>query len=59
MLAYSSIAQAGYITMAFVIVSYTHVDSVVNLAMGGTWQVHVFITPKEGKKIRAKTSLNI
>jgi len=35
MLAYSSIAQAGYITMAFVIVSYTHVDSVVNLAMGG------------------------
>jgi len=31
----------------------------VNLSMGGTWQVHIFITPKEGKKIRAKTSLNI
>ena len=31
----------------------------VNLAMGGTWQVHIFITPKEGKKIRVKTSLNI
>jgi NADH-quinone oxidoreductase subunit N len=35
MLAYSSIAQAGYIAMALVVVSYTHVDSVVNLAMGG------------------------
>ena len=31
----------------------------VNIAMGGTWQVHVFITPKEGKKVRVKTSLNI
>ena len=31
----------------------------VNLAMGGTWQVHIFITPKNGKKIRAKTSINI
>jgi len=31
----------------------------VNLSMGGTWQMHIFITPKEGKKIRAKTSLNI
>ena len=31
----------------------------VNLAMSGTWQVHIFITPKEGKKIRVKTSLNI
>lgn len=31
----------------------------VNLAMGGTWQVHIFITPKTGKKIRAKTSINI
>ena len=35
MLAYSSIAQAGYIAMAFVVVSHTNVDSVVNLAMGG------------------------
>ncbi|NOQ30301.1 MAG: hypothetical protein GQ570_04165 [Helicobacteraceae bacterium] len=31
----------------------------VNLSMGGTWQVHIFITPKNGKKIRAKTSINI
>ncbi|WP_324171634.1 FixH family protein [Sulfurimonas sp.] len=31
----------------------------VNLAMSGTWQVHIFITPKTGKKIRAKTSINI
>jgi len=31
----------------------------VNLAMGGTWQLHIFITPKTGKKTRVKTSLNI
>lgn len=31
----------------------------VNLSMGGTWQVHIFITPKSGKKVRAKTSINI
>ncbi|EDZ63044.1 hypothetical protein SMGD1_1104 [Sulfurimonas gotlandica GD1] len=31
----------------------------VNLSMGGTWQVHIFITPKTGKKVRAKASLNI
>ncbi len=31
----------------------------INLSMGGTWQVHIFIAPKNGKKIRAKTSLNI
>lgn len=30
----------------------------INFCMGGTWQTHIFITPKEGKKIRAKTSLN-
>ena len=30
-----------------------------NLAMNGTWQVHIFITPKEGRKVRVKTSLNI
>ncbi len=34
-------------------------EAKVNLAMGGTWQVHIFITPKNGKKIRAKTSINI
>ena len=31
----------------------------INLAMGGTWQLHIFITPKEGRKIRVKSSLNI
>jgi len=30
----------------------------VNLAMGGTWQLHIFITPTEGKKSRVKSSLN-
>jgi hypothetical protein len=31
----------------------------VNISMSGTWQVHIFLTPKTGKKVRAKTSLNI
>ena len=31
----------------------------INLAMGGTWQLHISVTPKEGKKIRVKSSLNI
>lgn len=31
----------------------------VNLSMRGTWQVHIFLTPKAGKKVRAKTSINI
>ena len=30
----------------------------VNIAMGGTWQMHIFITPAEGKKTRVKTSIN-
>lgn len=30
----------------------------LNIAMNGTWQVHIFITPKEGKKSRVKTSIN-
>jgi hypothetical protein len=30
----------------------------LNIAMGGTWQIHIFITPKEGKKSRIKTSIN-
>ena len=34
-------------------------ESKVNFSMRGTWQVHIFITPKEGKKVRVKTSLNI
>ncbi len=31
----------------------------VNIPMSGTWQVHIFITPTEGKKSRVKTSINI
>lgn len=31
----------------------------VNLSMSGTWQMHIFITSKDGKKTKAKTSLNI
>lgn len=31
----------------------------VNFSMAGTWQVHIFITPKSGKKVRVKSSLNI
>ena len=31
----------------------------LNFSMGGTWQIHIFITPKTGKKIRVKTSVNI
>ncbi|MCD6259406.1 MAG: FixH family protein [Helicobacteraceae bacterium] len=31
----------------------------VNLSMGGTWQVHIFITTQDGQKLRLKTSLNI
>lgn len=30
----------------------------LNIAMNGTWQVHIFITPKAGKKSRVKTSIN-
>ncbi len=31
----------------------------INISMSGTWQVHIFLTPKSGKKVRAKTSFNI
>jgi len=31
----------------------------VNFSMSGTWQMHIFITTPEGKKVRVKTSLNI
>lgn len=34
-------------------------ESEINFSMSGTWQVWIFITPQEGKKIRIKTSLNI
>jgi len=30
----------------------------LNMAMSGTWQLHIFIAPKEGKKSRVKTTLN-
>jgi len=30
----------------------------LNLAMSGTWQLHIFITPKKGKRSRVKTTLN-
>jgi len=33
-------------------------EAKLNLAMSGTWQLHIFITPKEGKKSRVKTTLN-
>jgi len=31
----------------------------IHLAMGGTWQLHIFVTSAEGKKTRIKTSINI
>ncbi|MCK4874958.1 MAG: FixH family protein [Sulfurimonas sp.] len=31
----------------------------VNFSMGGTWQIQIFVTPKEGKKYRVKTSVNL
>lgn len=31
----------------------------INVSMRGTWQVHIFVTPKTGKKVRIKTSFNI
>jgi len=33
-------------------------EGTLNLAMSGTWQLHIFITPKEGRKSRIKTTLN-
>jgi hypothetical protein len=33
-------------------------EAKLNLAMSGTWQLYIFITPKSGKKSRVKTSLN-
>ena len=33
-------------------------EAKLNLAMSGTWQLHIFITPKTGKKSRVKTTLN-
>jgi len=33
-------------------------EAKLNLAMSGTWQLHIYITPKTGKKSRIKTTLN-
>ena len=33
-------------------------EAKLNLAMRGTWQVHIYITPKTGKKSRVKTTIN-
>jgi len=30
-----------------------------NASMGGTWQVHIFVTTQEGKKYRLKSSINL
>ncbi|MCF6201589.1 MAG: FixH family protein [Hydrogenimonas sp.] len=34
-------------------------EATFNAAMGGTWQVYIFVTTKEGKKYRLKTSFNL
>lgn len=34
-------------------------EAELNLSMSGTWQIHIFITSKSGKKTRVKTSVNI
>jgi len=31
----------------------------INFAMGGTWQIHIIVIPKTGKKVRVKSSVNI
>ena len=33
-------------------------EGTLNMAMSGTWQLHIFITPKTGKKSRVKTTIN-
>ena len=33
-------------------------EAKLNLAMSGTWQLYLYITPKEGKKSRVKTTIN-
>lgn len=34
-------------------------ESELNFSMGGTWQMHIFISPVSGKKVRVKTSVNL
>ena len=33
-------------------------EGTVNMAMSGTWQLHIYIAPKSGKKSRVKTTIN-
>ena len=33
-------------------------EVIIHLSMGGTWQLHIFVTPTTGKKARVKTSIN-
>lgn len=34
-------------------------EAKLNFTMRGTWQMFIYITPAEGKKVRVKSSLNI
>ncbi len=34
-------------------------EGVINFSMGGTWQIHIYVTPSHGKKYRVKTSVNL
>jgi len=34
-------------------------EATVNMQMGGTWQIQIFVVPNEGKKIRIKSSVNL
>ncbi len=34
-------------------------EALFNASMGGTWQVHIFVTTKDGKKYRLKSSVNL
>ena len=36
-----------------------HYSSEIYFSMSGTWQLHIFITTAEGKKVRLKTSVNL
>lgn len=37
---------------------YGKYEVILNIVMNGTWQIHIFIKPKFGKKSRVKTSIN-
>jgi len=40
-------------------IGYGKYTTRINFAMGGTWQIHFIVTPKGGKKVRVKSSVNI